>query len=127
VHGDVIGVNKFLLRFSNQELEVPENLQSESDKPPSALPHDVQRTLEIDPGSARALAEQARQQIARQRAEIAARGGDSLGPPLPREPLSRRELPPPEAPAARSPSLAVLVGGAIVGGVMIAGLLLAIL
>ena len=33
VHGDIIGLNKFLLRFSNQALEVPSGLKPVEQKP----------------------------------------------------------------------------------------------
>ncbi|MEY2933744.1 MAG: hypothetical protein RL033_4493, partial [Pseudomonadota bacterium] len=42
VDGDTIGLNKFLLRFSNAELHVPCNLQPEPEQ--AERPKDVQRT-----------------------------------------------------------------------------------
>src|SRR5690349_23951722 len=33
VHDDIIGINKFLLRFSNQALEAPTNLQAKPTRP----------------------------------------------------------------------------------------------
>lgn len=78
VDGDTIGLNKFLLRFSNVELEVPSNLQSEPEQAKAERPKDVQRTVLLGAAAAQALAERAKEQIARQRAERAARGDQSL-------------------------------------------------
>ena len=123
VHGDTIGLNKFLLRFSNQTLDVPANLKTESEKPQATLPKEIQRTMEIDASSVQAFADRAKEQIARQRAELAARGGESLPPftkPEPaRPPVSLHW----EEPAGSGPSLAMLVGVLIAGGALIAGLL----
>lgn len=124
VHGDIIALNKFLLRFENQTLEVPADLRVESVRPEAARPKDVQRTMHLDASSARALAELAKQQIAKQRALGAARAGESL-PPL------VSSAPPPaartslrwEEPAGSGLSLAVVVGSVLVGGALIAGLL----
>jgi len=128
VHGDVIGLNKFLLRFSNQELEVPANLQPASEKAHVAVPKDVQRTMHVDANAAKAFMEQAKQQIARQRAERAARGDDSL-PALLSEPT-----PPPARPsmgweesASSGLSMPVFLGGLLVGGALIAALLWVVL
>lgn len=123
VDGDVIGLNKFLLRFSNQTLEVPGNLQRESQRPQASRPKDVQRTMHLDANAAHAFAERAKQQIARQRAETAARARESL-PPLqssapPRAPESLSW----EEPTGLSSSLPMLVGGAVAIGALIAGLL----
>jgi len=124
VHGDMIGLNKFLLRFSNQALEVPSNLQAEPEQPKAPRPKEVQRTVHLDANSAQALAELAKQHIARQRAEIAARGGESLhampaperpGPP---EPMAWEE------PEGSGTSMAVFVGALVLGGALVAALLL---
>ena len=123
VHGDMIGLNKFLLRFSNQTLDIPANLQTESQKPPATLPKEVQPTMDIDPDAAQALADSAKEQIARQRAELAARGGESL-PPLTQSERARPRVSLRwEEPPGAGPSLALVVGVVIVGGALIAGLL----
>ena len=124
VHGDIVGLNKFLLRFSNQTLEVPTNLKAESDKANGAQPKEVQRTMLIGADAAQALVERAKEQIARQRAELAARGGDSV-PPLPsaNSAAPRRTSLRWEEPADSGYSLAVVIGGMVVGGALIAGLL----
>lgn len=125
VHGDVIGLNKFLLRFSNQGLELPSNLQTEPDKTHAIVPKDVQRTMHVDANAAQAFMEIAKQQIARQRAEFAARGGDS-SPPLPEPELPRpRDSIGWEEPASSglTVSLPVFIGGVLVGGALIAALL----
>jgi len=128
VHGDVIGLNKFLLRFSNQALEVPANLQPASEKVNVGVPQDVQRTLHVDADAAQAFMAQAKEQIARQRAELAARGGESLPP------LSERQPPPPARPsigweesASSGLSMPVFLGGLLVGGALIAALLWVVL
>lgn len=119
-HGDVIGVNKFLLRFSNESLEVPTGLQTCSEKPKAARPKDVHQTLLLDEGSVDAFAEVAKQQIARQRAALAARGGESLGPPSDSEPpASNITSDPPSTPPAKR-SNRMLVGGLLVGGAALA-------
>jgi pSer/pThr/pTyr-binding forkhead associated (FHA) protein len=124
VHGDMIGLNKFLLRFSNQALDVPANLQTEAEKPKAARPKEVQRTVHLDANSAQALAEVAKQHIARQRAELAARGGESLhampAPERPRQPGSLEW----EEPAGSGTSMAMFVGALVLGGALIAALLL---
>ena len=129
VHGDVIGLNKFLLRFSNQELDVPANLPPASEKAHVDVPKDVQRTMHVDANAAKAFMEQAKQQIARQRAERAARGDDSL-PAL----LSEPHPPPPARPsmgweesASSGLSMPVFLGGLLVGGALIAALLWVVL
>ncbi len=123
VHGDMIGLNKFLLRFSNQTLDIPTNLQTESQKPPATLPKEVQPTMDIDPDAAQALADSAKEQIARQRAELAARGGESL-PPLTKAERARPRVSLRwEEPAGPGLSLATVVGVVIVAGALIAGLL----
>jgi pSer/pThr/pTyr-binding forkhead associated (FHA) protein len=124
VHGDVLGLNKFLLRFSNQALEVPTNLAPASEKAQVDVPKDVQRTMHVDADAAKAFIERAKQQIARQRAELAARGGDSL-PPLssrPSAPAPRRSLDWEES-ASSGLSMPVFLGGLLVGGALIAALL----
>lgn len=124
VHGDMIGINKFLLRFSNQALEVPSNLQAEPEKPKAPRPKEVQRTVHLDANSAQALAEVAKQHIARQRAELAARGGESLHAmpaperPRPPEPIAWEE------PEGSGTSMAVFVGALVLGGALVAALLL---
>jgi pSer/pThr/pTyr-binding forkhead associated (FHA) protein len=123
VHGDMIGLNKFLLRFSNETLDIPANLHTEAEKPRATLPKDVQRTMYIDSSAAQALAESAKLQIARQRAELAARGGDSL-PPAPRSLRARpRDSLRWEEPARSGWSLALIVGGLLVAAALMAGLL----
>jgi pSer/pThr/pTyr-binding forkhead associated (FHA) protein len=122
VHGDVIGMNKFLLSFSNETLEVPANLASPSEKSPEARPKDVQRTMHLDAGAAQAFAERAKQQIARQRAESAARGGESL-PPLQSSAPPERESFGWEDPAGGGTSLPMLMGGVVALGALIAVLL----
>jgi hypothetical protein len=103
VDGDTIGVNKFLLRFSNAELAVPANLEAQPDEPKAERPKDVQRTVHLGAAAAQALAERAKEQIARQRAERAARGDESLSPaqkvvkPLERVPLRKEEDDEPDA------------------------------
>jgi predicted component of type VI protein secretion system len=127
VHGDIIGLNKFLLRFSNEELEVPANLKAASDAEHAHVPRDVQRTMLLGADAAQALAERAKQQIARQRAERAARGGQSL-PPLPsgREPRPR---PSPRADEAEESGSSVVawIGAVVVGSAMLAALLWVVL
>jgi pSer/pThr/pTyr-binding forkhead associated (FHA) protein len=128
VHGDVLGLNKFLLRFSNQALEVPNNLAPASEKAQVDVPKDVQRTMHVDADAAKAFMERAKQQIARQRAELAARGGDSL-PPLPSQPSApapRRSLDWEES-ASSGLSMPVFLGGLLVGGALIAALLWVVL
>jgi pSer/pThr/pTyr-binding forkhead associated (FHA) protein len=122
VHGDVLGLNKFLLRFSNQALEVPTNLAPASEKAQVDAPKDVQRTMHVDADAAKAFIERAKQQIARQRAEAAARGGDSL-PPLSSPPPAARQSLGWEESASSGLSMPVLFGAVLVGGAMIAALL----
>ncbi len=119
VHGDVIGVNKFLLRFSNETLEVPANLAPPSGKPAAERPKDVQRTMHLDADAAHAFAERAKQQIARQRAGSA---GESL-PPLQSSAPPERESIGWEEPAGGGASLPMLVGAAVALGALIAALL----
>lgn len=123
VHGDIIGLNKFLLRFSNETLEVPANLQVESERPGAERPKEVQRTMHLDASSAQALAELAKKQIARQRAEAAARAGESLPPLVSSAPPPARTSLGWEEPDSAGVSLAMIVGGLLVGGALIAGLL----
>lgn len=124
VHGDILGLNKFLLRFSNDSLEAPKNLKSSPDLGRSDAPKEVQRTMHVGPEEAKALAEIAKQQIERQRAERAARGDVSMAqiepPPTPAE-RPRVSLRWEEAEASGIP-VRVVVGALLVGGV-IAGLL----
>ena len=125
VHGDMVGINKFVLRFSNQALEVPTNLQTEGEKPKAARPKEVQRTLHLDAEAAQALAEVAKQQVARQRAERAARNGESL----PDIPMAERPRPQPDAmeweePESAGTSVAMFVGALLVGGAVVAALMM---
>jgi len=125
VHGDMVGINKFVLRFSNQALEVPTNLQTEGEKPKAARPKEVQRTLHLDAEAAQALAEVAKQQVARQRAERAARNGESL----PDIPMPERPPPQPiamewEEPESAGTSVAMFVGALLVGGAVVAALMM---
>jgi pSer/pThr/pTyr-binding forkhead associated (FHA) protein len=124
VHDDIVGLNKFLLRFSNQALEVPSNLRVKPNGSEATRPKDVQRTMHVDAEAAQALVAQAKKQIAQKRAEIAARDGDSM-PPLPpsgrvrpRESLRWEEPPRPRS------SLTMILGAFVVLGVLIASLLL---
>lgn len=127
VHGDIIGLNKFLLRFSNAELEVPANLKATSETDRAQVPRDVQRTMLLGADAAQALAERAKQQIARQRAERAARDGESL-PPLPSASEPRpRALPRAEEPEESGPSAATWIGAVVVGSAMLAALLWVVL
>jgi predicted component of type VI protein secretion system len=121
VHGDIVGINKFLLRFSNQALEAPHNLQPA--KPQQNRPRDVQRTMHVDREAAQGLVQLAKQQIARQRAESAARGGESAPPPAAPE-LARAPEPLrwEEPEGASRQSLAMFVGAMVLGGALIAGL-----
>jgi hypothetical protein len=122
VHGDMIGLNKFLLRFSNHTLEVPENL--ESDRVPHAdQPKEVQRTMHMEPEEAQALADAAKQQIARKRAELAARDGDSLPPLQTAEPARPRVSLRWEEPAGSGYPMHVVVGVLVLGAAVVAGLL----
>lgn len=124
VHGDIVGLNKFLLRFSNHSLEAPTNLKSASERARSDAPKEVQKTMHVGPEEAKRLAEIARQAIERQRAERAARGGESVPPAAP---------PPPSAPRPRESlrweeaeggvSVRVVVGALLVGGAVLAGLI----
>jgi pSer/pThr/pTyr-binding forkhead associated (FHA) protein len=124
VHGDIIGINKFLLRFSNQALEAPTNLQERPAKPPQSRPRDVQRTMHVDREAAQGLVELAKQQIARQRAESAARGGESAPPPANPEPSRKHEPMRWEEPEGSSrQSVAMFVGAMLLGGALIAGLM----
>jgi predicted component of type VI protein secretion system len=121
--GDMIGLNKFLIRFSHQALEVPAHLPPQSAKAQAALPRDVQRTMHVDADAAQALVDLAKQQIARQRAEKAAGAAE---PSVPRSLPERPRSPEPlrwEEPDGAGPSLALVVGAVVVGGALIAGLL----
>jgi predicted component of type VI protein secretion system len=125
VHGDMIGLNKFLLRFSNHDLEVPSNLQTDAQKPRAAAPKEVQRTMHLDATAAQALTELAKQQVARKRAELAASGGESL-PPIPKPaapPAARGEALDWEESSGPGVSMQMFVGGLLVAGAVIGGLL----
>jgi pSer/pThr/pTyr-binding forkhead associated (FHA) protein len=123
VDGDVIGLNKFLLRFSNEALEVPANLETEPEKEHGNVPRDVQRTMLLGADAAQALAARAKQQIARQRAERAARGGDSLpSVPSPALPRPRASLAWEESEETGS-SVGLWIGAVVLGSAMIGGLL----
>jgi len=126
VHGDIIGLNKFLVRFSNETLEDPANLPVRPARAPDSRPRDVQRTMHVDRNAAQALMDNAKRQIARQRAENAARVGEPLAPEADEPRASRRDSLRWEEPDAARPSLAV-VGALLLGGALIAGLLLVIL
>jgi predicted component of type VI protein secretion system len=127
VHDDIIGLNKFLLRFSNQTLEVPNNLQPRPEPEQESRPRDVQRTMHVDRDAAQALVEIAKQQIARKRAEAAARGGESAPPPPKAERPRRAEPMRWEEPDGAPQSLAMIVGALVLGGALIAGLLFIVL
>lgn len=100
VDGDTIGLNKFLLRFCNDELAVPNNLEAKPAQAEEQRPKDVQRTVHLGAAAAQALAERAKEQIARQRA---ARGAGSLPPenraskPAQRAPLRQEDDEPEES------------------------------
>jgi pSer/pThr/pTyr-binding forkhead associated (FHA) protein len=123
VHDDMIGVNKFLLRFSNQSLEAPTNLKSDPNLQRVGAPKDVQKTMHVEPEEARRLAELAKEQISRQRAELAASGGQSLPPPAAPAPARPRVSLRWEEPPGSGLPLGVVVGLLLVGGAVIAGLL----
>ena len=121
VHGDMIGLNKFLVRFSNEMLEDPANLPAKPEPSHASRPRDVQRTMHVDREAAQALVDSAKRQIARQRGETSGRdtlppaaradtrrGGDSLGW---------------EEAEGSGVSLATFVGAVVLGGALIAGLL----
>lgn len=129
VHGDILGLNKFLLRFSNDSLEAPKNLKSSPDLRGSDAPKEVQRTMHVGPEEAKALAEIAKKQIERQRAERAARGDVSMvqieAPPAAPAEKPRVSLRWEEAASSGVP-VRVVVGAFLVGG-LIAGLLVFVL
>jgi pSer/pThr/pTyr-binding forkhead associated (FHA) protein len=125
VHGDIIGLNKFLVRFSNETLEDPATLPARPELASGGRPRDVQRTMHVDRNAAQALMDNAKRQIARQRAENAARVGEPLQAVVP-EPAARRDSLSWEEPGGERPSLA-LVGALLLGGALIAGLLFVIL
>jgi pSer/pThr/pTyr-binding forkhead associated (FHA) protein len=126
VHGDILGLNKFLLRFSNDSLEAPKNLKSSPDLSRSDAPKEVQRTMHVGPEEAKALAEIAKAQIERQRAERAARGDMSaaqIEPPPPPPPAAKPRVSLRwEEAASTGVPLQVVVGAFLIGG-LIAGLL----
>jgi predicted component of type VI protein secretion system len=127
VHGDMIGLNKFLLRFSNHDLEVPSNLQTDAEKPRAAKPKEVQRTMHLDADAAQALTELAKQQVAKKRAELAASGGESL-PPVPKPvappaPAAREDALDWEEPSGSGVSMPVVFGGLLVASALIGGVL----
>ena len=124
VHGDIVGMNKFLLRFSNQALEAPTNLKTDADRPRANRPKDVQRTVHVDAEAAQQLAEMAKQHIAKKRAELAALGGESLPPQQkPERPASAPQPMQWEDPAGSGPSVAMWVGAVVLGGALLAALL----
>lgn len=125
VDGDIIGLNKFLVRFSNEALEDPANLPAKPERAPGGRPRDVQRTMHVDKNAAQALMENAKRQIARQRAENAARSGERAPELVANEPSPPGSLGW-EEPEEQRPSLA-LVGALLIGGALIAGLLFIIL
>ena len=120
VHGDIIGLNKFLVRFSNETLEDPANLPARPEHGSGSRPRDVQRTMHVDRNAAQALMDNAKRQIARQRAE---RAGQPLAPDAE---VERRDSLGWEEPEGQRPSLAV-VGALVLGGALIAGLIFVIL
>jgi pSer/pThr/pTyr-binding forkhead associated (FHA) protein len=125
-HGDIIGVNKFLLSFSNETEQLPTNLQPKPEKPEASKLRDVQRTMHVDRDAAQALIERAKQQIARQRAESA----PLAAAPAPASNAERARAPEPlrwEEPEGQRPSLVLFVGAILIGGALIAGLLLLVL
>jgi pSer/pThr/pTyr-binding forkhead associated (FHA) protein len=124
VHGDIIGLNKFLVRFSNETLEDPATLPAKSERAAGSRPRDVQRTMHVDRNAAQALMDSAKRQIARQRAENAAQTGEPIAPDA--GDTSRRDSLSWEEPDRERPSLAV-VGALLLGGALIAGLLFVIL
>jgi pSer/pThr/pTyr-binding forkhead associated (FHA) protein len=126
-HGDIIGLNKFLLSFSNAALEPPTRLRPKQEKPESQKLHDVQRTMHVDPEAAQALLERAKEQIARQRADGALPAEEAKTPASSSERARAREPLRWEEPESSGPSLALLVGGMVLGGALIAGLLLILL
>lgn len=124
VHGDIVGMNKFLLRFSNQALEAPTNLKTDADRPRANRPKDVQRTVHVDAEAAQQLAEMAKQHIAKKRAELAALGGESLPPQQkPERPAPAPEPMQWEDSAGSGPSVAMWVGAVVLGGALLAALL----
>lgn len=129
VHGDVIGLNKFLVKFSNETLEAPMNLEPAPESAKESRPRDVRRTMHVDPDTAQALVALAKKQIARQRAEST---GQPLPPPAPSEapPIvskdEEEEEPFSEPPGALKKSVAVMVGVMLIGGALIAALILII-
>jgi pSer/pThr/pTyr-binding forkhead associated (FHA) protein len=124
VHGDIVGLNKFLLRFSNQALEAPVNLKADADKPRANRPKEVQRTVHVDAEAAQQLAEMAKQHIAKKRAELAALGGESLPPqPKPERPAAGPEPMQWEEASSSGPSVAMWVGALVLGGALLAALL----
>jgi predicted component of type VI protein secretion system len=122
VHGDIIGLNKFLVRFSNETLEDPANLPAKPEQGPGSRPRDVQRTMHVDRNAAQALMDSAKRQIARQRAE---RAGQPLAPDADAD-VARRDSLGWEEPEGQRPSLAV-VGALVLGGALIACLIFVIL
>jgi pSer/pThr/pTyr-binding forkhead associated (FHA) protein len=122
VHGDIIGLNKFLVRFSNETLEDPANLPAKPVQGPGSRPRDVQRTMHVDRNAAQALMDSAKRQIARQRAE---RAGQPLAPDADAD-VARRDSLGWEEPEGQRPSLAV-VGALVLGGALIACLIFVIL
>ena len=122
VHGDIIGLNKFLVRFSNETLEDPANLPAKPAHGPGSRPRDVQRTMHVDRNAAQALMDSAKRQIARQRAESA---GQPPAPEADAE-VARRDSLGWEEPDGQRPSLAV-VGALLLGGALIACLIFVIL
>jgi pSer/pThr/pTyr-binding forkhead associated (FHA) protein len=120
VHGDIIGLNKFLVRFSNETLEDPANLPAKSERAAGSRPRDVQRTMHVDRNAAQALMDNAKRQIARQRAENASRADETSADANRRDSLGWEE------PEGERASL-VVVGALLLGGALIAGLLFVIL
>lgn len=125
VDGDIVGLNKFLLRFSNQALEVPSNLKTDAERSTPPRPKEVQRTLHLDAQAAQALAEVAKQQMAKQRAARAARGGESVPEmPMPERPPPRADATEWEEAESEGTSVAMFVGALVVGGALVAALMM---
>ncbi len=121
--GDVIGINKFLLRLSNPDNAAAENLASQAPRGPGR-PKDIQQTVHLESGAVEAFAEQARQMIERQRAEMATLARSSHEPAAEPVRAPRPQLAEIASPRARRPSAALFIGGMVIGGAVVAAALL---